>query len=208
MRPVARWLAIFCFVSVPAVAAAWDYSPMTLFRLLTDADIVVSGDITNLSEDSYQLAVRRAYRPGDLPEVIQVVRIDTYPVPERWTEYREGQLVFVFADRGEQAGDPIHPLGAAGEGELPIENDMVHVRALSHPHAGLKPVTMPGGMLRAYGLDVDEFDRAIAGFDGCYQAAGARNRLMRICDGDQRDAYRNLNWLASHLAAIAERSIE
>ncbi len=207
MKLVIRWRALALFLCVPAFAEAWDYSPLTLYRLLTDADIVVFGDIGKLSEDSYELAVRRTYRPADAPEVMQVARTDTNEISERRAEYREGQSVYVFAKRGTRVGDPIRPLGKAGEGELPAEEGTVYVRELSRPPERLGRATQPAGTVTAYRLDAEEFDDAIAGFEQCYRSAGS-DRLTRVCNDDQQDAYRSKNWLAAHLAGIADRLTE
>lgn len=197
-------ISVIVLVFAPAMRATADYEPMTLFELLTGAEIVVRGDIRNVTADSYDLAVERAYRPAGTPQVLHVVRIDTFRLDERWADYAEGQSVVVFAEPREGADDPIRPLGAAGEGELPTDGEYVYLRALSRPPARLVRAQIPGGTQLAYRLDAEVFDRAIAGFFNCYRPS-ATPRIVRICETGARDAYRESSWLAAHLAGIAER---
>lgn len=199
-------ISVIVLVFAPAMRATADYEPMTLFELLTGAEIIVRGDIRNVTTDSYDLVVERAYRPAETPQVLHVARIDRYRLDERWADYAEGQSVVVFAEPRERADDPIRPSGAAGEGELPTDGEYVYVRALSRPPDRLDRGPIPGGTQLAYRLDAAGFDRAIAGFFSCYRPSETP-RIVRICETRARDAYRESSWLAAHLSGIAERLI-
>lgn len=197
-------IAAFWVALVPVAWAGTDYSPMTLFQMLTHADIALRGHVRNVTEGRYEIVVERTYHPAETPSSVVVLRTDTYPPDTRSGRFAEGQSVVILA---EAAGEGVvRPLGAAAEGEMPSEGRNVYVRAFARPPASLVRTEVPGGTYSAYRVDVDVFDEAVAGFYACYRTP-ERRTIERICDADARDDYQRSSWLAAHLAGIAERLV-
>jgi hypothetical protein len=181
-----------------------DYGQMTLFQLLTRAEIVVSGEIQNVKGETYDLAVDHAFRPLETEKILTVARIDTFRLGTRWADYAEGQKVVVFAVPGATANEPIRPLGVAGEGELPADEAAVYLQSLSRPPKHLQLTSVQGGEQTAYRVGSEEFRSAISGFFECYLPS-KELRIARLCEAEALTDYRKSSWLAAHLANIADR---
>jgi hypothetical protein len=121
-----------------------DYGQMTLFQLLTRAEIVVSGEIQNVKGETYDLAVDHAFRPLETEKILTIARIDTFRLGTRWADYEEGQKVVVFAVPGATPDEPIRPLGVAGEGELSADKAAVYLKSLSRPPNHLQLTSVQG----------------------------------------------------------------
>ncbi len=192
------------FLVAPLSSARADYAHMTLFQMLTRAEIVVSGEVRNVTDTTYDLVISETFHGADLQDTLTVERVDTRRLGHRWADYEDGQQVILFARRAPGGDTTVLPLGAAGEGELPAKMDAIFLKALSRPPAHLTPATHLGGAPEYYRLDAAEFREAIAGFFGCYQPT-KQGRVARLCDDGALQEYRELSWLATHLSGIADR---
>lgn len=192
------------FLIAPPTPARADYAHMTLFQMLARAEIVVSGEVRNVTDTTYDLVISEAFHGADAKVTLTVERVDTRRLGDRWADYEDGQQVILFARRAPVGDTTVLPLGAAGEGELPAKMDAVFLKALSRPPAHLTPSPHLGGSSEYYRLDETEFREAIAGFFGCYRPT-KQGRIARLCDDTALQAYRELSWLATHLSGIADR---
>lgn len=181
-----------------------DYAQMTLFQLLTRAEIVVSGEIQNIKGETYDIVVDHAFRPLETEKILTVARIDSFRLGIRWADYAEGQKVVIFAVPGATADKPIYPLGVAGEGELPADKSAVYLQSLSRTPKHLQLTSIQGGEQTAYRIGSDEFRNAISGFFECYLPSEVL-RMTKLCETDALKDYRKSSWLAAHLANIADR---
>ncbi len=188
----------------PVSPAKADYAQMTLFQLLTRAEIVVSGTVQEVSDDTYELDVVQAFRNAGSQDILTVERVDLLRLGDRWADYARGQQVVLFAQVSDTESATVAPLGAAGEGELPVVAQMVHPTALSRPPADMTRATYLGGSRAYYRVEADTFQDAIAGFFDCYRPTD-RGRIARLCDDLALQDYRQLSWLAAHISGIADR---
>ncbi len=193
---------VFLIALLPAAQA--DYAYMTLFQMLTRAEIVVSGEVRNVTEETYDLVVDQTFHSAEPQDVLTVARVDTLRLGDRWTDYENGQQVVLFARSTATGNAPVTPLGAAGEGELPADVTAVYPTALSRPPAHMNRSTYLGGSSEYYRIDAAEFRDAIAGFFDCYRPTD-QGRIARLCDDAALQDYRQLSWLAAHISGIADR---
>lgn len=192
------------FLIAPLSAAQADYAQMTLFQMLTRAEIVVSGEVRNITDKTYDLAVDHGFRSAEPGDVLTVRRVDTMRLGDRWADYEEGQHVVLFADPVASGDTTVTPLGAAGEGELPAIAAAIYLTTLSRPPAHLKSSTYLGGSSQYYRVDAADFRDAVTGFFTCYRPTD-QGRIARLCDEDALTEYRQHSWLAAHVSSIADR---
>ena len=192
------------FLIAPLPSALADYAQMTLFQMLTRAEIVVTGKIRNITDKTYDLVVDHPYRNAEPKDVLTVQRIDTLRLGDRWHDYKEGEHVVLFADPGATGDVTLTPVGAAGEGELPADATAIYLAALSRPPPHLKSSTYLGGTSEYYRVDAADFNDAITGFFDCYRPTEL-GRIARLCDDAALEEYRQSSWLAEHLSGIADR---
>lgn len=193
-----------CFALLPAALAASDYGAMTLFTLLTKAEVTLLGTVRDVAETHYAFDVAHAFHPADAPEAIDVQRMDIYPPDRRSGDFAEGQTLVLFADRTDSG--QFRPLGKAAEGEMMRDAEFVYVREMARPPADLVRVRVSGRDYSAYRIDSAVFDSAVDAFFTCYRAT-LPGRIERICPADTRDDLQNGSWLTTHLFGIAERLI-
>lgn len=196
---LATWFAL-----LPAALAASDYGAMTLFTLLTNAEVTLLGTVRDVAQTHYAFDVSHAFHPADAPDAIDVQRMDIYPQDTRSGDFAEAQALVLFADRTDSG--QFRPLGKAAEGEMMRDAEFVYVREMARPPADLVRVRVSGLDYFAYRMDIAIFDRAVDAFYTCYRAT-LPGRIERICPADTRDDLQNGSWLTTHLFGIAERLI-
>jgi len=137
-----------------ASATAPSYYPTPFPLQVEYADCIVAGEITSLSDTTYELTVERwARKPESAPErVLTVKRFHNWLCASRWTEYAVGQRVFLFATWDEEE-ELAEVMSAGNEGEhLLVENDLIlrgeSLRGL--PYGEVELVTVRGVGSEAY----------------------------------------------------------
>jgi hypothetical protein len=209
-----RGIKAVCFVLLACVTALSgahaDYNPLTLIQLLIRADIVASGRIVRLDAASYEFEVARAIRPDTVPRTLTVQRIDrpgTFDL--RWGDYAEGQTLVLFAENSDGVGTPLIPLGAAGEGEMPRDEEAVYPIAMAGTAGNRVTAELFGRTVTAYRFGAAEFVAAAEGFYRCFSPRrGAEPPIEIRCDESEIAAYRTQSRLSGHLATIAEKLLE
>lgn len=195
------------FLIAPLPAALADYAQMTLFQMLARAEIVVRGEVRNVTDKTYDLVVDHSFKSAEPQDVLTVRRVDTLRLGDRWADYEDGQHVVLFAAPAAAGEATLTPLGAAGEGELPADAAAIYLAGLSRPPAHLTRGTYLGGSSQYYRVDAAEFRDAVTGFYDCYRPTG-QGRIARLCDDAARAEYRQRSWLAAHVSGIADRLTE
>lgn len=210
MERTAGFFAVaYALLVCPAVAIA-DYDPMTLFQMLMRADTIVTGEITQVRASTYDLEVRRSFRPGKVPPVLTVRRIDDLETASRWTDYAAGQQVVLFARTSADADAPVTPLGAIGEGEVPRDDVAVYVPKLAGSVGAPTTANVAGAPVTGHSFAIGEFSTALEGFFRCYAPSSGeiKSGLVRLCGTAEIASFREQSGLAGHLAGIAERILQ
>lgn len=205
------WLHVFSLLTFP-VAARADYDPLTLFQMLMMADTVVSGEIVEVRSTTYDLAVRRAFRPRVAPPILTVQRIDSLPLASRWAAYAKGQELILFARSVASNEANLIPLGAAGEGEVPRDAEAVYLPVLPGLDRAPGSAQVAGAAVTGHRAGSAEFSEAVEGYFHCYapreeMVADAKTRFESLCGDIELAEFRASSWLADYLAGIAERVI-
>ena len=187
-----------------------DYNPLSLIQMLIRADVVASGRIVRLDAASYEFEVARAIRPDTLPQTLTVRRIDGPDKPDlRWGVYTAGQTLVLFAENGDGAGAPLVPLGAAGEGEMPRDEEAVYPMAIAGSAGSRVTADLFGRTVTAYRFGAEEFFTAAEGFYRCFTPRpDAAPPIEPRCGESELAAYRAQSRLSGHLVAIADKLLE
>lgn len=107
---------------VLALLAAPSYSPLKLHELIGLADLMVTGTIVEVREETVVVEVAKVGF-GESPPRIVVRRFQNWSCASRWAEYAVDQRCIYFLAAGKNSGDPYWILSGGGEGERPLEND-------------------------------------------------------------------------------------
>jgi len=211
MIPSIKVISIALLAGLAAFSGARaDYGPLTLIQMLIRADIVASGIIVRLDAASYEFEVARAIRPDTLPQTLTVRRIDGPDRPNlRWGVYTTGQNLVLFAENGDGAGAPLIPLGAAGEGEMPHDEEAVYPMAIAGSAGRQVTADLFGQTVTTFRFGAEEFFAAAEGFYRCFTPRhDAAAPIETRCGESERAAYRAQSRLSNHFAGIAEKLLE
>lgn len=198
-------------VGLPALSGARaDYNPLTLIQMLIRADIVASGRIVRLDAANYEFEVALAIRPEELQRTLTVRRVDGPNRPDlRWGVYTVGQTFVLFAKNGDGAGAPLIPLGAAGEGEMPRDEEAVYPMVMAGSPGRRVTADLFGRTVTAYRFEADEFFASAEGFYRCFTPRPDRVPTIEIrCEASELAAYRAQSRLSSHFVGIVEKLLE
>lgn len=194
--------AAFLSTAFGGASGSTDYSPRTLYQLLSTAEIVVVGTIQSVSETTYELAISRVLFGSVESDVLSVERIDRAPLGVRAMSYAREQEVVLFATSS--GGATWRPTGLAGEGELAAIEGSVFAQAVAGSADRWVRVPVPGTQASAYAFDRNTFMDAISGFFVCF-AAIRNGGLPQRCSARDLITYGESSALAAHLARIAGR---
>lgn len=115
------------FALLFAHSAVADYRPTYFADLAATSEVVAAGTIVGLEDETFTLKIDDVIAgPVKTGDTITVRRFRDWPCAWRWTKYERGQRVFVFLNGDNHSKTPQYYIrGAGGEGESPIERDMV-----------------------------------------------------------------------------------
>jgi hypothetical protein len=148
-----------------------DYVSRQLFDLVGSADVIASGEIIEVRDNTFVLKTDEVLI-GKRRENIEIVRFRDWPCAWRWESYKVGQKVLVFAK--ERDGE-LHLPGAGGEAESPIVEGHVYCQF----PCGLEPIEKHGKR-EASKIPYADIREAIIGYRSCYQLTPAKNPWRRI----------------------------
>jgi hypothetical protein len=133
-----RTVGASSLLALLAVSFAVDgrYRHQSFVSLYRNADAILVGHIVEVTPDTYRVRIAEVFRghktavlqPGD---AIDIGRFRNWTSASRWTAYTTKQHLLLFLRlSGTSAKLPAwHALGAANEGEMPIEGNSVYVGA-------------------------------------------------------------------------------
>src|SRR5687767_876049 len=100
MALIARWcIAPIVLASLASSAApepAVEYTRYKLFQLAVLADVVVSGEIIDVGEKTFEVAVEERIAGEATAARLHVQRFRNWTCAHRWAEYERGQRLVFF----------------------------------------------------------------------------------------------------------------
>ncbi|HTF90924.1 MAG TPA: VCBS repeat-containing protein [Planctomycetota bacterium] len=131
------------------------YIPYELYELVLEADIVVGGEIVSLDAKDFVLRIERRI-VGEIAEpTLRVRRFVNWTCAWRWEPYAVGQRVVLFLERPTKGDTTPCILGAGGEGEMPLDADIVKLQ--TSPLSGGAEPTSAASRWR---VSLDDLERA------------------------------------------------
>jgi len=133
-----RRVLLYAIVSmIGASEAHGRYGHQGFASLYASAEAIALGEIVEVRESTYRFRADEVFRTPTAPflrvgDVIEVSRFQNWRCASRWTPYRKGQRSILFVSSSESASKKAprwRALGAANEGELPVETERVFVGA-------------------------------------------------------------------------------
>ena len=120
---------------LPSALAA--YRHQGFGALYTGADAIVLGEIVAVADETYSVRIDEVLRASTSASVaashiIKVQRFHNWKCAARWKAYAKGQRLLLFlgcSGENHSSARVWHALGAAVEGEMPIEGGFVFVGA-------------------------------------------------------------------------------
>lgn len=120
-----RCLALAAPMLVVA-AAEGKFAPLSLSSLCGGADLIIIGSITEVRAETFRVDVVQTITGSLDSAPLEVCKFVDWTCARRWAPYEIGQRVLLFLTRG--APDKPNAwqiMGAGGEGEMLVENDIV-----------------------------------------------------------------------------------
>lgn len=161
----------FLALLVSANTALADMIPASLVDLVGQADLILYGEIVELSADSYSLKVIQTIEGNQLQDSIQVQRFVDWTCGFRPVPYQVGQRVLAFLETKTQfwGKQTHHPIGAACEGEL-IQDGTAVVFCSGYSLEGYPEtsVTLEGKTFQGQRMELAEMVEAVATVRACF----------------------------------------
>lgn len=209
-------LSLLCTV-LGGASAVSKYGPLSFSVMAMSADLVVYGEIVELSDTTFTLAVDELLAGELTPQVtkskrLEVMRFRDWACARRWTNYAQGQEVVLFL-KHERGGFRI--LSGGGEGEMPLvvvtdksgrRTRRVLVRSRAQEKLGERDShTIHGAKLVAVPIDLDVLVKAVRGLRQCFRFEGPMQALRseQIADRKAVDDLASSSKLASKLVGRA-----
>ncbi len=153
--------ALLLSASVSAASSLLSYERYRVFELALHADIVVTGEIGAVQQETFDLRVEQRIVGGAEEPSIRVKQFDNWTCASRWTEYAAGQRVLLFLSNPKDGVCSI--LGGGGEGEMPLHGTDVivrgyRVRGFDHGHTPIGSESVSGAVIA-----LDEITNAVRG---------------------------------------------
>jgi hypothetical protein len=189
-----------------------DYLPVPLSRLIASASLGVLGTITGVEEAYFYFQIDE-FIVNEQPErnitVTKYIPLDMF-LP-RSLPYAANQRFILFLKEKEVEGtDPLWEIiGAAGEGELPVDDQYVYLEG--HDLQGLASDVYPsrGGVRAMQRFDLEEFLDAATTYKSCFswelikyfKNNKERQRWQAFvhCDDEQRKSWADRSWMHNYL---------
>lgn len=154
------------------------YTAPEFFEMVGGAEIIVSGQITALAKDTYQLKVDRRLAGKYDSASIEIIRFNDWVCARRYAPYAVGQRLVAFINKDEYWSaiwkrDVYRVMSAGGEGEFPIEGDVVICRTVSQPNLAVSAGTH---LPRAPKVPLDDLYSAIEGYRSLYSITLGRDQ--------------------------------
>lgn len=125
MRPFSVLLiSLFILKTTKAI----DHKGMDIAKLVTQADVIVYGQIIDLKESAFVFEIE-----GSLTQdtgIIEVVKFIDWEWASRWTKYERHQCMLLFLRKKE---DQFHIIGGQNDGEFPIIESSIYIPSSALP---------------------------------------------------------------------------
>lgn len=186
-----------------------DYEPIPLDRLIGMAWLIVSGEVSQVGENTFTLRPTQTLAgdaPGPQVEVLQFIpsRFEGAPRP---APYKAGQsfLLFLVKDEKRRPQDAWKILGIGGEGEMPIEDGFVYFHARNVEGLSFGTYSVHGTERRIQRFDAQTFLDAVKGYRSCFAWEPGEGKLpqpVRLCDEASLEKYARTSDIHRRLARL------
>ncbi|MBU0763675.1 MAG: hypothetical protein KJ607_02445, partial [Bacteroidetes bacterium] len=202
-----------------------DYSPLPLHYMILNADLALFGEIIAADEKTFTLKIEGEAFGDYNGAQITVKRFSDWTCAWRWTEYAEGQKVFLFLNRQEDGDWEI--MSAGGEGEMPVHNGKVYLSGYygytmpfvdyiridttgKDHHYNHQAYELYGAVYQGVELNLEEFRDAVSRIRSCFiYKKGNKapdDRIETNCTKDDligiRERSKLHNWLVDKCVEI------
>ena len=103
-----------------------DFDSIALHEMIIKSDKIIYGEIADMDSTHFTLNISGSVT-GEIGKA-KIRKFRNWTCATRWTKYELGQRLLLFL--GENNGE-LFSMGAANEGELPLDNNSVFINALS-----------------------------------------------------------------------------
>jgi len=190
-----------------------DYEPMSLPSLIGLADLVIVGQVTEVSDSTFDFQVDEVLVNEYPRESIIVAKFSPPEIfAPRAMPYTAGQRFVLFLEKSE--GDSVDlawkVLGFAGEGEMPVENGFVYFAAVNVRGLERKQYEVHGVTRFLQRFSLDNFCNAVKDYRECFvwkSVETVKNKKTRIrwipslnCGESEIQVYEKKSWIHNYLA--------
>ena len=117
---------IFSILFISQLSLKAEFMPMAIQELIVKSEKIVYGEIVNLDSTHFEIKIEGSLT-GD-SGTLRIRKFENWTCAWRWTEYKKGQNLLLFLHTW---NNELVSMGAGNEGELPINNNEIHINSLS-----------------------------------------------------------------------------
>ncbi len=197
-----------------------DYAPVPFDMLVGTADLVLVGRLDEVRDGDFRFQIDQSLLNGQQSDSIDVLKRVPLPIfAPRATPYEPHQRFVLFLMRSAESGadSPWMIVGAAGEGEMPIDDESVYFDTYELGGLEFESHEVHGVVRNTQRFDLDDFKDAVANYRNCFswrlekriQNNKVRERWVaaRICGDDFMRTYRGKSWIHEYLTQETLRRI-
>jgi hypothetical protein len=187
--------------------SAIDVRPPHLTQMIGISDLVASGRISEVREQSLLVQVDEILAGATTEGALEVAQPKRWPDEPRWAPYAPGQRVVLFlreALPNAATDDPKWSFeGPSGRGELPIDGKYVYLPERYEGLGEAESVRVHGAAVEFQKIELAHFISAVSEYSECFTwergDQGSAPKVKQICDDVILDEYASRSSLHLHL---------
>lgn len=206
-----RIYALVAVIGVVGIPVDAKYVPPKFFELAGASDLIVTGKIIELRENTFLLLIEKIVAGEYLGKTIEITKFQDWPCASRWKPYAINQREIAFLWRvpdknKDEYPAPLALLSAGAEGEWEIIGKSVYSLGFRVPGFDASEETEHPGQE----LNIDVLMDAIKGFRKCFSviyktdSEDPWNPMIGVkCSGEEILAYKDKSVVHQYLAETA-----
>lgn len=196
------------------LGAPASYERLRLHELVVRSDVIVTGEITAVGEDTFEFTVDDVVLGAPVPARLRLKQFQSWTCHARWAAYQRGQRLMLYLRMDASHSPGYFILGAGDEGEMPFLGDSV-VMDGAHDYRvrghAVKRHKVTGGTINGSKLAYLELRAAILGFREHFNWRFDSRKRLTLWSRNGLDAvanYARTSEIARHLSDSAQSSRE
>ena len=192
-----------------------DYATVPLDRLIGTAELIVKGEVSAVKDSVFTIRNSTVLAGSPTSPEIEIhqyipSRFEGTPRP---VAYKAGQtfLWFLMKDEKDSGQKPWRIMGAAGEGEMPIEDGFIYFPARHVEGLASESHRVQGVQRNIERFAAEEFLDAVKKYRACFEWKAAkvgRARPTRICDQANLEQFSRTSTIHKYLTEITLNRIK